>query len=54
MEIPDEDCGLYFVKTKDGYDLYLYPEKFIDHMDEIQDTLQKLRIYSSTEEANKK
>lgn len=54
MEIPDEDCGLYFVKTKDGYDLYLYPEKFIDHMDEIQDTLQKLRVYSSTEEANKK
>lgn len=53
-EFPDADCGYYFIKTKNGYDLYEYPKRFIIHMEEIQDTLQALRIYDSVEEANKK
>lgn len=53
MEIPPEN-QFFYIKTDDGYDLYEYPERFLDHIQENGDCLPYLKIYKNIEDVKRK
>lgn len=48
------NSNYYFIKTKQGYDLYDYTNKFITSMDNIDESLKGLKIYKNIKELERK
>ncbi|MDE7310695.1 MAG: M56 family metallopeptidase [Eubacterium sp.] len=48
------DQNFFYIETDDGYDLYEYPERFLDHIDNKKNCLPWLQIYSDMEEMKQK
>ena len=51
---PIDKKRYYIIETENGYDFYEYPNRLIDHMENIGEELKHLQVYKSKEEAKKK
>lgn len=49
----NKDDNYYIIKTKNGYDFYEYPDRLIEHIDNIGNDLKDIKIYQSIEEVQK-
>lgn len=48
------DQNFFYIETNDGYDLYEYPNRFLDHIYSQEDCLPWLKIYKDMDDVEKK
>lgn len=46
--------NFYYIKAENGFDLYEYPNRFLDHIDAKKDCLPWLQIYKNMEDMKRK